>query len=153
MKLINLLVGVVIFLVGLSLMFSFVGDIFKTHGIDDNDVFSGLAQDYVEDTTRQTDADSNIQDIADATESGPADSEDKSIFILTGGIEGGRLILNQILNFDNIVHNVSNTLDGDPDNPAPNYIDSKIVNVVIALASILIIIISIQMIRGFKLET
>jgi len=153
MKAVNILIGLVLFSIGLSLMFSLAGDIFKQGKVDDEtiDVFTSLAIDYEGVSKSQTDDASNIRSIEDAAESGPASSEDSSVFLLTGAIQGGRLIIDSVGNFNNIANNVSNTID--KDNPSQNWIDPRIINTIMAIFAIFIIIISIQFLRGFKFET
>ncbi len=152
MKIVNILIGLIIFSVGLSLMFSLAGDIFKQGKVDDStvNVFTDLAIDYESVSTSQTEENSNIRTIGDATESGPASSDDQSVFLLTGAVQGGRLFIDSIGNFNNIVNNVTNTID---DNPDDNFIDPRIRISIMAVFVMFIIIISIQFLRGFKLET
>ena len=155
MKVVNILIGLVIFTVGLSLMFSAASSIFDKGKVNEETVtlYNDLGGDYKSVTDLQTKkGGSTIRSIGDATESGPASSDDQSVFLLTGAIQGGRLIIGSIGNFNNVVNNVTNTIN-DPKNPGANYIDSRITNAILAVFAIFIIIIAIQFLRGFKFET
>jgi len=152
MKALSILIGLVLFSIGLSLMFSFAGDVFNKHDVDDDGVFSALAVEYEDYSNSQTKDGSDIRNVADAAKQGPASSETEDVRLLTGAIQGGRLIINSISNFDNIAHNVSNTINKG-DNSADNYVDRRIINTAIILVVLIIVIISIQFLRGFKFET
>jgi len=152
MKAVNLFYGFIIFAVGLSLMFSLAGNIFKEGNVDDATVtvFTDLAVDYKKVADAETKDGSNIRDIADAAESGAAKTETTDVTLLTGAVQGGRLVINSISNFNNIKNNVTSTLK---DNQAESYIDQRIVRVLFAFVVLFIVIISLQFLRGFKLET
>ncbi len=154
MKIMNILIGLVIFSVGLALMFSLTADILGEKDFESGKVktFTDLSVSYESVSVSQTKEDSNIRDIGDATESGPASSDDTSVFLLTGAIQGGRLFIDSIGNFNNVVNNVTNTID-DSDNPSGGLIDKRIRITITAVFVIFIIIISIQFLRGFKLES
>ena len=152
MKLVELLYGVIIFSVVISLLFLLAGDFFKEGKVDDSGLYSSLAVEYEGISKNQVFKDSDIREIQDATDIGTASSETQDIFLLTGAIQGGRLIINSIKNFDNIANNISSTLD-EGENTAAPYIDPRIIVTLKALVVVLIVIISLQFLRGFKLET
>lgn len=153
MKLVELLYGVIIFSVVISLLFTLAGDFFKEGKVNDSGLYSSLAVDYKKFSENQVFKDSEIREIQGASDVGTASSTSQDIFLLTGAIQGGRLIINSIKNFDNIANNISSTvLIGENAVPSP-YIDPRIIVTLKALVVVLIVIISLQFLRGFKLET
>jgi|TARA_Y100000034_G_C6897433_1_gene414105 hypothetical protein len=152
MKAVSVLFGLVIFSIFISLLFSLAGDVFDKGKVDDEGVFTSLATTYQDVSESQTQKGSDIRKIADASEAGAASGEDESIFLVKGAVQGGRIIKNSIANFENVAHNVTSTISlGENSNDV--YIDSRITNTLIALSVVFFVIISIQFIRGFKLET
>ena len=153
MKFQTLLFGIVIFTVSLSLMFSFAGNILKESELpeSDVDVFTNLAVQYEDLTDEQTADGSDIRNIGDATEAGTASSDTSDIFLLTGAIQGIRLVGNSIGNIKNVVNTAYNTTTTG-DTAIGDYIDPRIIATVIALIVIIIIIIVVTGLRGFKLE-
>lgn len=151
MKFVSFLFGILIFAVGLGLMFGAAGDIFKLNDIDDDGKFSNLEVTYESVANSQSKDGSDIRNIADAAEVGTVGTETPDVRLLTGALQGGRLVLGSIKNFGNIANNVTETID--KDTPTQNYVDEKIIPLIIAISIIFLIIVSIQFIRGFKLET
>ncbi len=148
MKLATLLFGMVIFSIVTTLMFAAVQDILTMNkSAQDPNEWANLAGDYEEFAGAVgTNADSVTRGVSDATEQGAAGSQTTDVTLITGAVSGGRLATNFLTNFQNITNKVIG-------NVGTNYLDRRIVDAAIILVSILLVLISLHFIRGFKTET
>jgi len=153
MKLISLLWGIILFAVGTGIMFSAAGTIFEKNNVNDDQVapFISMAENFAIFGDEQTAEDSTIRAVGDAAEQGAATEEEETIFIVDGSIKGGRIIFDSIANFGEINSIVQDTVNSS--SPGQSYIDPNLFRLATAFILILITVISIQFIRGFKLET
>ena len=146
-KLTTILIGLVIFSIFTTIMFGSVASILNSNPGPKTSAewtaLSGGYEQFGKDVSTQKN--STLRQIKGLTDQGPASSVDESIFFVKGAISGGRLSGNFFTNFEDVTNKVS----GD----TVTYINPKIFNAIEFVFSILIILIVLHFIRGFKTET
>ena len=148
MKAVNLVFGFVIFSIVLSMMFAATSDIMTENSADGAGDFDALSGEYEGFTEEFGDDKGTARGIIDAGKQGDVEGEDVDINIVSGALSGGRLAVNFISNFENIIHNATGDV-----NTGESYIDDRIIGVVIILIVIFLAFVLIHFARGFKTET
>ena len=147
MKLTNIILGFVIFSIVLSAMFFITYEILDEENVDDASNFQGLSGEYEDFAGTFRRDDGTMRDVHDELEQSEASSEERDISIVGGAISGGLTIFNVITNFENIVHNA--TGEGE----SADYVDHRIIDGIIIVLGVIIIMVGLHYLRGFKTET
>ena len=135
-KLTNMVVGLVLFSVVVSMFFLTVADILRRNNIEGYETFEELGGKYYGSSKEVTDADSNLRDIQEASQLGAgATTDEPDVSALQGALSGGKLAINFITNFENIMNNAT----GDVNDEGETYIHPNIKNGVLAIVSIIIV--------------
>jgi len=151
-KAINLVIGFALFSIVVSMFFFAISETMKKNNVGndaDRKVFRDLSGQYADSSSEQSGDGSTARQIIDGTKVGDAGSEDTSNYLVTGALSGGRLSVNFLSYFENIINNAKK----DASKGGQNYIDEKIVSAAIAILVLILAFIAIHFLRGFKTET
>lgn len=147
MKMVTILIGLAIFSIVTTMMFSAVNQILvdssSTQDASEWDALSGEYEQFTQSVSPE--GNSTLRSISGQTESGEADSTERSVFLFSGAISGGKLLTNFFLN----IKDVQNKVTGDTD----QFVDSRIINAVVIILFIVIVLSTLFFLRGAKAET
>ncbi len=146
MKLASFLFGIAIFSIVTTMMFSAVQTMLSDNKVGDPSEWKELAGEYEKfSSSISTDKNSTTRSIQRQSELGKVGKDDPSTFLVTGAISGGKLTTNFYTNFKQVMEKIS--VD------TTEYIDNRIIAVILALASIFLVLVALHFLRGFKTET
>ena len=146
MKLASFLFGIAIFSIVTTMMFSAVQTMLSDNKVGDPSEWKELAGEYEKFSSGiSTDKNGTLRNIQRQSELGKVGKDDPSTFLVTGAISGGKLTTNFYTNFKQVMEKIS--VD------TTEYIDNRIIAVILALASIFLVLVALHFLRGFKTET
>ena len=144
MKFANLVFGLVLFSVVITLLFTAARDMTEEYGSSNADAFVTLAGKYDFTSNLTTEANSTIRSMSGQTELGAASSEEKDVFFLSGAVSAVRLIINIVPTTQTIIE----TSYGD----TGNFIPRIIIDAIIGLVIVFIVLVSIHMFMRMRSE-
>lgn len=151
-KLTTFVLGMVIFSVVMTMLFSVVDQYTFENNVqrdgEEND-WLVLSGNYVSLSDQLSGDNSTIREIRRQSELGASGSEATDARLLSGSISAGRLLVNFFTNSDKVVDKVTGDLNEGND----AIIDPNIITAIKAIAIIVLILIGLHFIRGFKTET
>lgn len=149
-KLITFIIGLALFSIITSLLFGAVDDYTTENKVRENDQdWAALSGNYNQQIRDLQKEDSNLRNIDDQSNLGAGSSENTDVTLLTGVLSAGRLVTNFYTNFENI----TNIITSDVNKDGTTLIDPKIRGAIVAIIGIILILIVVHFIRGFKTET
>lgn len=144
MKFANLVFGLVLFSVVITLLFTAARDMTEEYDSSNADAFVTLAGKYDFTSNLTTEANSTIRSMSGQTELGAASSEEKDVFFLSGAVSAVRLIINIVPTTQTIIE----TSYGD----TGNFIPRIIIDAIIGLVIVFIVLVSIHMFMRMRSE-
>jgi len=149
-KLTTFIVGLAVFSIITTLMFAAVADYTTENSVGDDDIdWDALSGNYNQQIIDLTKEGSTIRDISGQSELGAAASDDTDVSLLSGALGAGRLVTNFYTNFENI----TNIVSSDANEGGTSLIDPRIPQAIVAIIGVILILIVVHFIRGFKTET